>query len=343
VKIIFLPCPETCQKCSPADKASLLKTEMQASDPLELLFQHATVQVTTQDGRPVDPSLPEVQQLLRAHVIQALQSGTLFPTPIPPGLLPPLGVPLPSSLLPLPLPPGMQLLPGLHTPIGARNIPLADPPEESPRFPTGTAVRKLGVDDAPLALVQAQPDAAEGDASASAVRIRAIGASADADEVVPPTALMRDEAAEKLWPGALVRVRRTVLEPSGGWGAVSHDSIGVLRTRHLTDGSASVDFSSDDHPNWACRLDEIEEMAISEAPPMPGFAELRVGAPVRVRESVTTPRGGWGGLDRWIREVGRERCSLRRDAPCMQVLTTAPLLPHRWDASGSSVVCLGSR
>jgi hypothetical protein len=205
----------------------------------------------------------------------------------------------------------MQLLPGLHTPIGARNIPLADPPEESPPFPTvwttGTAVRKLGVDDAPLALVQAQPDAAEGDASASAVRIRAIGASADADEVVPPTALMRDEAAEKLWPGALVRVRRTVLEPSGGWGAVSHDSIGVLRTRHLTDGSASVDFSSDDHPNWACRLDEIEEMAISEAPPMPGFAELRVGAPVRVRESVTTPRGGWGGLDRWIREVGRER------------------------------------
>jgi hypothetical protein len=237
----------------------------------------------------------------------------------------------------------MQLLPGLHTPIGARNIPLADPPEESPPFPTGTAVRKLGVDDAPLALVQAQPDAAEGDASASAVRIRAIGASADADEVVPPTALMRDEAAEKLWPGALVRVRRTVLEPSGGWGAVSHDSIGVLRTRHLTDGSASVDFSSDDHPNWACRLDEIEEMAISEAPPMPGFAELRVGAPVRVRESVTTPRGGWGGLDRWIREVGRERCSLRRDAPCMQVLTTAPSLPHRWDASGSSAVCLGSR
>ena len=55
-----------------------------------------------------------------------------------------------------------------------------------------------------------------------------------------------------LIPGVVVRVRRDVTSPSFGWGAVTHDQIGVLRSRNQQD-ECKVAFESVGQGRWNCR------------------------------------------------------------------------------------------
>ena len=93
-----------------------------------------------------------------------------------------------------------------------------------------------------------------------------------------------------LIPGVVVRVRRDVTSPSFGWGAVTHDQIGVLRSRNQQD-ECKVAFESVGQGRWNCRANELEVVPSAEnlcytlvpAPAPPALSAERV-ASLSVRE-----------------------------------------------------------
>lgn len=89
--------------------------------------------------------------------------------------------------------------------------------------------------------------------------------------------------------GARVRVKPTVSRPRYEWGPVGRTSIGTLQSV-LADGDVIIRFP--EHPKWKGRQDEIEPAG----DPGPEEVQLRVGARVRVRACVSTPRFGWRGV-----------------------------------------------
>ena len=115
-----------------------------------------------------------------------------------------------------------------------------------------------------------------------------------------------------LIPGVVVRVRRDVTSPSFGWGAVTHDQIGVLRSRNQQD-ECKVAFESVGQGRWNCRANELEVVPSAEnlcytlpdAVLRRGDDGLRIGSAVRVRTGLDRPRGGWGNLEDHRHAVGR--------------------------------------
>lgn len=93
-----------------------------------------------------------------------------------------------------------------------------------------------------------------------------------------------------LIPGVVVRVRRDVTSPSSGWGAVTHDQIGVLRSRNQQD-ECKVAFESVGQGRWNCRANELEVVPSAEnlcytlvpAPAPPALSAERA-ASLSVRE-----------------------------------------------------------
>ena len=93
-----------------------------------------------------------------------------------------------------------------------------------------------------------------------------------------------------LIPGVVVRVRRDVTSPSFGWGAVTHDQIGVLRSRNQQD-ECKVAFESVGQGRWNCRANELEVVPSAEnlcytlvpAPAPPALSAERA-ASLSVRE-----------------------------------------------------------
>ena len=93
-----------------------------------------------------------------------------------------------------------------------------------------------------------------------------------------------------LIPGVVVRVRRDVTSPSFGWGAVTHEQIGVLRSRNQQD-ECKVAFESVGQGRWNCRANELEVVPSAEnlcytlvpAPAPPALSAERV-ASLSVRE-----------------------------------------------------------
>ena len=93
-----------------------------------------------------------------------------------------------------------------------------------------------------------------------------------------------------LIPGVVVRVRRDVTSPSFGWGAVTHEQIGVLRSRNQQD-ECKVAFESVGQGRWNCRANELEVVPSAEnlcytlvpAPAPPALSAERA-ASLSVRE-----------------------------------------------------------
>jgi len=121
-----------------------------------------------------------------------------------------------------------------------------------------------------------------------------------------------DRLQPDLIPGVVVRVRQDVTSPSFGWGAVTHDQIGVLRSRNQQD-ECKVAFESVGQGSWNCRANELEVVPSAEnlcytlpdAVLRRGDDGLRIGSAVRVRTGLDRPRGGWGNLEDHRHAVGR--------------------------------------
>ena len=107
-------------------------------------------------------------------------------------------------------------------------------------------------------------------------------------------------------------MRQDVTSPSFGWGAVTHDQIGVLRSRNQQD-ECKVAFESVGQGSWNCRANELEVVPSAEnlcytlpdAVLRRGDDGLRIGSAVRVRTGLDRPRGGWGNLEDHRHAVGR--------------------------------------
>ncbi len=117
--------------------------------------------------------------------------------------------------------------------------------------------------------------------------------------------LVIDTVAEKVRPGALVTVKKTVQDPIFGWGSCKRGMHGlVVKVEH--DGIVRVQFGFDPNANpsenlWNCQLKELEVVDNG------GFVgayhgtwpgKLQLGQAVHVKKSVDTPSTGWGSLKR---------------------------------------------
>jgi hypothetical protein len=136
----------------------------------------------------------------------------------------------------------------------------------------------------PLASAPA-PSAALGSAPAAALA-PAPGLGGGAPVVVPPVA------------GTLVRIKRTVTEPTYGWGSVTHNSIGVFIGTDDVDGDWVVDFPR--NKGWhglSFEFEIINEDGLPPtAPQMPVNPAEAVQGMELVGEPVEEPEGGEGML-----------------------------------------------
>ena len=118
-------------------------------------------------------------------------------------------------------------------------------------------------------------------------RFSAFMARPDEVKLVPSS--ISDTSIPDVRIGSRVRVRKSVEKPQFGWGGgVSHDSVGTVV--RMEPGHVRVDFPT--LPLWVGKAEELE-LAVDKA------EVCRVGARVRVRGSVTSPRYKWGsrGVD----------------------------------------------
>ena len=103
-----------------------------------------------------------------------------------------------------------------------------------------------------------------------------------------------DAAASGISVGSRVRVRDGVT-PRYGWGGVQGERGEVIEMED--DGHVRVRFSS--HPRWRGELSELVlEGEDSPQPQASAASDIRVGALVRVRASVSSPRYHWGSVSR---------------------------------------------
>ena len=95
--------------------------------------------------------------------------------------------------------------------------------------------------------------------------------------------IRKDEEADLVRPGALVKLRPEVQKPRFGWGGLSsQDVVGVVQKVDNCVVSVNLGFSN----RWHGMLDEFLTEQTSDA--------LKVGSHVRVKELVEAPRYGWG-------------------------------------------------
>ncbi|KAL7888355.1 hypothetical protein AOLI_G00033290 [Acnodon oligacanthus] len=85
--------------------------------------------------------------------------------------------------------------------------------------------------------------------------------------------------------GDKVRVKSTVVTPKHQWGGVTHKSVGVVTD--IKEDTVIVDF-----PECKGWNGIISEMQLLSSKDIEGC--LRIGDRVRVKESVSTPKNGWG-------------------------------------------------
>ncbi|KAA0163886.1 hypothetical protein FNF28_04080 [Cafeteria roenbergensis] len=85
--------------------------------------------------------------------------------------------------------------------------------------------------------------------------------------------------------GARVRVKPSVSSPKYGWGSVSAGDVGTVKSVE-SDSRMRVDFPGK-NSNW---LADPSEMELAPA----GSGAFSVGARVRVKPSVSSPKYGWG-------------------------------------------------
>ena len=148
-----------------------------------------------------------------------------------------------------------------------------------------------------------------------------------------------------LIPGVVVRVRRDVTSPSFGWGAVTHEQIGVLRSRNQQD-ECKVAFESVGQGRWNCRANELEVVPSAEnlcytlvpAPAPPALsAERAASLSVRELKAELRARGvPLAGLAEKSDLLGALTLALEAAAPSGRVTTVLVAVPFSvgtWNAA----------
>ena len=221
-------------------------------------------------------------------------------------------------------------------PPGGRPV---DPEDDAPAPHEGTAVRLAGpVDPNPLGIVQKN------------VAGRVTVKFPTTESTHAPSELVVDESQQRIQPGVVVRVKRSVGSPENGWGGVSHASIGMVVERAKLGHEVKTNFNNDEHPCWTGNLDELELVPPDANPTIAGTDGLRIGSCVRVKPGIATPRGGWGGhMNRLaVGRVAGWRTGVNNET--VKVIWPG-LGQHEWNAAYSElelvaeaeVVTIGSR
>ncbi|KAA0159615.1 hypothetical protein FNF31_04691 [Cafeteria roenbergensis] len=130
--------------------------------------------------------------------------------------------------------------------------------------------------------------------------------------------------------GARVRVKPSVSSPKYGWGSVSAGDVGTVKSVE-SDSRMRVDFPGK-NSNW---LADPSEMELAPA----GSGAFSVGARVRVKPSVSSPKYGWGPVsaedvgtivrldsdgDIVVNFPGKHSSWTGRDAPVEMELASVP-------------------
>ncbi|KAA0163885.1 hypothetical protein FNF28_04079 [Cafeteria roenbergensis] len=103
----------------------------------------------------------------------------------------------------------------------------------------------------------------------------------------PPEMELVSGGAGAFSVGARVRVKPSVSSPKYGWGSVSAGDVGTVKSVE-SDSRMRVDFPGK-NSNW---LADPSEMELAPA----GSGAFSVGARVRVKPSVSSPKYGWGSV-----------------------------------------------
>ena len=87
-----------------------------------------------------------------------------------------------------------------------------------------------------------------------------VAASGVVDSPMGPPREVQEEATQhgRIAVGARVRVRRSVRDPSTGWGQVSHSSIGTVRRVEGTDPRSMLSIDFPEQSDWGGRYSELE-------------------------------------------------------------------------------------
>ncbi|KAA0163887.1 hypothetical protein FNF28_04081 [Cafeteria roenbergensis] len=148
----------------------------------------------------------------------------------------------------------------------------------------GTLSAAVGAD---ASMVVVAKDIKKSDGPFVAAVCRSPGARADDIRIRMHSSPCQIASAARFSAGDRVRVKPSVSSPKYGWGPVSAGDVGTVKSVE-SDSRMRVDFPGK-NSNW---LADPSEMELAPA----GSGAFSVGARVRVKPSVSSPKYGWGSV-----------------------------------------------